>query len=222
MRLMAMMLAALSLAACSDKAEQHASNEPTAKAEDKGAAPGAQAADAPSFDCARADGQAQELVCSDKELAAMDREADRLFRQAKADPQAQRAWAKGRDECWKADELRGCVTASYAERIHRLRQASAEARAEAAGAISIGPVVYRCAGLPAPVAATYINAEPGAVLLDLGAGKAVTLRRAMSGSGARYEQVVDGQSWLFWNKGREARLTMPGKAEGLCKEEGEG
>jgi len=33
----------------------------------------------------------------------------------------QRGWIKGRDDCWKSDEMRGCVKREYRYRIDALR-----------------------------------------------------------------------------------------------------
>lgn len=230
MRVTALVLGALALAACSQESDDAASNDAAANSAAAPAPAQQGSADSPSFDCARADGQAQELVCSDPQLATMDRELARLYNLAEADPQlpaqglnelkaTQRGWVKGRDDCWKADDLRQCVVTNYAERIHRLRQGSAAARAEAPQAISIGPIAFRCEGLGAVVAATFINANPGSVFVEWGPNDQYVLPQAMSGSGARYAGKVDGGEMVFWNKGREATLIMPGKPDYNCSEE---
>ena len=111
-------VAALALTACEQKA---ADNHATAKA----AAPTVQATNdrkiIASFNCDAARGQAQELVCADANLAAMDREAARL---GASDAAGQAVWASERDACGKADELRLCVMANAALRIHHLRSVS--------------------------------------------------------------------------------------------------
>lgn len=232
MRLAVLIVAALAAASCNrDDPPTPATNDTVPAAPANAAAPTA-GTDRPSFDCARADGQAQELVCSNPGLAAMDRELDRLFRLAAADPglaadvrdtlaATQRGWIKGRDDCWKDDELRQCVSGAYATRIHQLREASAAARGDAADALSVGPVAFRCGGL-GPVAATFVNSDPGAVFLQWGPTSSVALDQAPSGSGARYAGRVAGDEWVFWNKGREATFTMPGRGDLSCAEAGAG
>jgi uncharacterized protein len=183
----------------------------------------------PSFDCTRAKGQAHELICSDPDLAAMDRELARLYALAAADPQlnadeqaslglSQRGWEKGRDECWKADELRQCVETSYVQRIHQIRQGSQAARAHSEASRSVGPVAYLCAGIDAAIGATFVNTDPGNVYLEW-ADRSLTLASAPSGSGAKYEGRWDGQSWTFWIKGDEATFTVPGKGDLSCREQ---
>jgi uncharacterized protein len=86
----------------------------------------------PSFDCLKASGQVEKLICSDPELAGLDTELACLYRavSAKAAGQEleklrayQRGWIKGRNECWKAigASVRECVEASYRGRIKELR-----------------------------------------------------------------------------------------------------
>jgi uncharacterized protein len=237
MRVTALVVAAVALAACSRESDDAAGDNTAANSAAAAAPAPRGSADSPSFDCARADGQAQELVCSDKELAAMDREAARLERilatDTSADPSiaslhqsSRQVWAAERDACWKADELRQCVGDSYARRIAEIRSISAAARASAEG-LSLGPVAFSCGQGNARTAlnATFINSDPGAVVLQgvgpgslVPPGRPVTLGRAVAASGARYEQVVDGQPWVFWNKGREATLTIPGKPDASCAE----
>ena len=68
-------------------------------------------AQGPAFDCAKAQGEVEKLICGDEGLAALDRKLDEVYRAAVAKarddvPQLirteQRGWIKGRNECWKA------------------------------------------------------------------------------------------------------------------------
>ena len=167
-----------------------------------------------SFDCDRARGQAQELVCGDAGLAAMDREVSRLSALA-VEPASQAEWVQQRDTCDKADELRQCVMAAAMLKIHRLRQGSEAARAS--DGLSVGPVVFNCRGLDGPVVATFVNAQPGAVTLEWG-GQAIAIEQVDAASGAHYEGRWNGQPYSFWNKGREATFTVPGKGDLPCIE----
>lgn len=207
-------VAALALAACDRDAPD---NRQTAKT----ALPAAQAkpdrAIIASFDCDRARGQAQELICADANLAAMDREVARLAVLA-AEPAAAADYALQRDNCGKADELRQCVMAASALKIHTLRQGSEVARSKDAEGISIGPIRYRCKAGAAPFAATFINSDPGAVAIDVD-GQAIALDHDIAASGARYEGRWDGRQWTFWTKGKEATLTVPGKGDLICVEQ---
>src|SRR5512139_1454973 len=71
----------------------------------------AASAQGPAFDCAKAEGEVQKLVCSDAGLAALDRTLDVAYKGAVAKAKGQmlatlraeqRGWVKGSDECWKA------------------------------------------------------------------------------------------------------------------------
>ena len=161
-----------------------------------------------SFDCDAARGQAQELICADANLAAMDREATRL---GAGDAAGQADWARERDACGKADELRLCVMANAALRIHHLRSVMP---GDAAG-ISVGPVGFACKALGKPLAVTFINSDPGAVAVESN-GQTVALDHAEAASGARYVGRWNGEEWSFWEHGGEATLTIPGKAEMTC------
>lgn len=182
----------------------------------------------PSFDCARADNDATKLVCRDAQLAALDRETTRLFKLALAGPNMskqrrdelvamERGWIKGRDECWKAKDLRQCVAFSYATRIHELRQGYANARTQDDRGVSKGPFALACRGFDSGIGVTFINTDPAMAVLEWRSEKhALTLVR--SGSGARYKvSYEDGRSLDLWTKGKDARLTIPGRKEMSCK-----
>ena len=167
-----------------------------------------------SFDCGRANGQAQELVCADANLAAMDREVARLAGLAE-EPAALADWGQQRDNCWRADELRHCVMAAATLKIHRLRQGSEVARGSAG--LSVGPVAYSCKGIAGPVLATFVNSDPGAVALDWD-GEAIAIDHVAAASGAKYDGRWNGEQFGFWNKGKEATLTVGGKGDLQCVE----
>lgn len=163
---------------------------------------------AASFDCDHARGQAQELVCADANLAAMDREAARL---GASDPAGQATWASERDACGKADELRQCVMANSALRIHHLRSVTPGG----ASGISVGPVSYRCKKLAKAVEVTFINSDPGAVAIATN-GQTVALDHVQAASGAHYAGRWNGEDWSFWEHGGEATLAVPGKPAMSC------
>lgn len=229
-----MLLAALALAAC-ERGSPGNREEPAPDAAGNGDSAASDSA-GPSFDCARARGQVQQLICSNADLAAIDREADRLFRLAGGDPRVdpsiqwrladgQQAWAASRDDCWKSDELEQCVRDSYARRIADLRSVSEAARGSQGG-ISIGPVAFECHGWDGRLLATFVNSEPGLAYLDwlglpAGSGPSfgrdgLTLAQAASASGARYAGRVDGEAWELWTKGNEATITRPGGQSVTC------
>ena len=167
-----------------------------------------------SFDCGRARGQAQELVCGDAGLAAMDREVARLSGLA-MEPAAQADWEQQRDTCDKADELRQCVMAAAMLKIHRLRQGSEAARA--GEQLSVGPVTYSCQGFAGPILATFVTGSVGAVALEWGE-QAIAIDQVNAASGAKYEGRWNGQPYGFWSKGKEATFTVAGKGDLQCRE----
>jgi len=84
----------------------------------------------PSFDCAKASGEVENLICKDAELAKLDRSLSQLYStvlkntpasQQKTLKVEQRGWVKGRNDCWKSDDVRGCVANEYHARINELK-----------------------------------------------------------------------------------------------------
>ncbi len=97
-------------------------------------APSTQVASAPtahpSFDCAKASHEVEELICKDAELADLDRSLADLYgvvlKHSSASEQKtlkaeQRGWVKGRNDCWKSSDQRGCVKREYEARISELK-----------------------------------------------------------------------------------------------------
>jgi uncharacterized protein len=84
----------------------------------------------PSFKCTKATHEVEELICKDAELAALDRSLTDIYgvvlkhtpvRQQNVLKAEQRGWIKGRNDCWKSSDQRGCIKASYEERISELK-----------------------------------------------------------------------------------------------------
>ena len=72
----------------------------------------------PSFDCAKATHDVEKLIGNDAGLAELDQSLAELYAtDLKHTPDAnkgtlkaeQRGWVKGRNDCWKASDMRGCV-----------------------------------------------------------------------------------------------------------------
>lgn len=89
----------------------------------------AQAA-SPSFNCAKASSSVEKLICNDAELAGLDNSLSSLYQVVMKNSSAaeqkllkaeQRGWIKGRDDCWKSDDMRGCVLSDYQYRINELK-----------------------------------------------------------------------------------------------------
>lgn len=143
----------------------------------------------PTFDCAKAEGQVQQLVCNDDGLAELDRQLATAYQAAletlppddvSRTKAQQRGWIKGRDDCWKADEVTQCVTAAYRTRIVELQIIAGQLSAP--NTVSL----YCDDSTGAPFfAAFYNDTSPPAVVLTRG-GDQVIAFIARSGSGARY------------------------------------
>lgn len=162
-------------------------------------------AEGPSFDCAKAVGEVQELICRDGELAALDRRLAEVYETTldtwpAADLDAlkafQRGWVGGRDDCWKEDEVRPCVELSYRRRIAELRIQSGQLEVPT-------PVYYRCDGLEDTrvVATFYHETEPPTAVITVG-GDQVFGFSEPTASGARY--AADAAS--LWEHHGEAKL----------------
>ncbi len=183
--------------------------------------------DGPSFDCAKAESSAEELICKDAELARMDRiVADRYAAALEAALEAakklgvgaseaegvlradQRGWVKGRNECWKADDLRDCILGQYLRREGQL----------VAGWLLEEPThiaFWACHGDPAyEVVTVFFDTTLPSVRFEQ--GDAVdTGSLVPTVSGSRYE----GSSGRYiWIKGEEAtyREPDPGGSEHRC------
>ncbi|SLN54031.1 Membrane-bound lysozyme-inhibitor of c-type lysozyme [Falsiruegeria litorea R37] len=183
----------------------------------------------PSFDCARAQSDAEVAVCTSEALAELDVETARLYQLAVAGVSGarldelkamQRGWIKGRDECWKSSlDLSTCVANEYAFRIMDLRTGYSDARSDDASGISLGPKVLDCDGFDAAIGVVFVNGQtPMAVLRWR--DNAVALSRVPSGSGGKYQSSagLDGVASLF-TKGSEAMFTPPGGAQLTCRVE---
>lgn len=181
---------------------------------------------APNPGCAKADTEAERIVCGDARLARMDREVGRLYALAAGGEymtaarlpelrETQRQWLESRAGCLGRADRDRCLTASYALRVHQLRQGYADARSDDAAGISNGPLAVRCRGLDALIGATFINADPGVVYLEW-LDRSLALTQAPSGSGARYIGAGSGGDYSFWTKSDGALFGQPGAPELTC------
>ena len=86
----------------------------------------------PSFDCAKARSRAERMICSDPELAQLDRDTGRLHARAKAAARDQAAFKRQNDREWKQRETdcrdKACLLAWYAHRREQLQETVAQAR----------------------------------------------------------------------------------------------
>ncbi len=170
--------------------------------------------DGPSFDCAKAESAAENLVCQDVELARLDlliadRYASALdairalgagARQAERRLRAeQRGWIKGRDECWKADDPRDCVEWAYQRREGELvaRWMLEE---------PVGVAFWACGGSPANEVVTFFfDTTVPSVRFERG-DRIDTGTLTPTASGSRYDGSF-GRS--IWTRGDAAIYREP-------------
>lgn len=162
------------------------------------------AQDGPSFDCARAESTVETLLCEDADLARLDRRvADRFAaaldtvrsmaggaEEAEADLRAyQRGWIGGRDECWKAEDLRSCVEAAYLRREGEL-----VARYQLEEPTNI--VFWACDGNPANEVVTFFfDTELPSLRFERG-DSIDTGALVPTASGARYTGSFGREIWI--------------------------
>jgi len=179
----------------------------------------------PSFSCAKPSGAAEQAICKDDTLAALDRETARLYALAVGTPDLgakqkkelvafQRGWIKGRNDCWKAEDAKACIRESYMVRIGELRGQFASARSKDKQGVSHGPVAVRCPD-GAAFKATFVNVDPSLALLA-STDRSLVLTVARSASGARYTATTPQGDALLWQKGPEALVQLPGGKEQSC------
>jgi hypothetical protein len=86
----------------------------------------------PSFDCAKARSRAERLICSDPELAQLDRDTGRLHARARSAARDPAAFKRQNDREWKQRETdcgdKACLLAWYAHRREQLQETVAQAR----------------------------------------------------------------------------------------------
>ncbi len=179
------------------------------------------AAAQPSFDCSKADGTVENMICEDTDLATADSRLAGRYAAAMAvidglDAGAedarntlraeQRGWIKGRNDCWKATDLRACVQSSYLTREGEL---VAMWMLEEPTQI----VSYTCDDSPAnEVTAFFFDTNLPSVRLEYGDSiKPGSLVPAASG--AKYALPFGG---TFWTKENEALFAWTEGQEMSC------
>ena len=186
-------------------------------------------AQGPAFDCAKAQGEVETLICKDAALGALDRKLDEVYKAAIAKARdnmaatlrtEQRGWVKGRNECWKAQGVPTSITASWTvstvrecvEASYRIRTSELQAVWQLVPARK--PVSYACQNNPAnEVVANFFDTDPATARVERG-DRTVTVWQVKSGSGAKYQ----GQSVMLWSKGNEAIVTWLNTSTGVTEE----
>lgn len=159
-------------------------------------------------------------MCGSATLTGLDQEMNRLLALATtgSGPTAmairhqQEAWGARRAECARSKTQEACLRELYVSRIAAIRVGSRAARSADARGTSLGPFAFRCEGVEAPLAISYVNVPPRfAWVMIKDAGYLLVQQR--SGSGARYE----GNGTLFWEAQGEARWrATTGSPETVC------
>jgi uncharacterized protein YecT (DUF1311 family) len=189
-------------------------------------------AQGPTFNCAKAQGEVEKLICSDASLAALDRKLDSVYKAASAKAKGklatqlreeQRGWVKGRNDCWKANgretwitatwtvnTVKGCVEAQY-----RLRTSELQAVWQL---LPPNTVSFACQNNPAnEVVASFFATDPTTIRLERG-DRTKTLWRVGPADAGKYE----GQNVGLVQQGSEVKVswldTNTGKTDELqCK-----
>lgn len=143
----------------------------------------------PSYDCGKVEpGGIEAMICKNKALSALDRKLSEVYASAsiKAGNEhpptlkaEQRGWIKGRDDCWKNDDVRACVRMEYQRRV-------AELQARYRLVSGTGPVYYECDGNPAnKVTAMFFKTDPPTLIAERGDSVSLMYQQP-SGSGIKY------------------------------------
>jgi uncharacterized protein len=179
--------------------------------------PAAARAEGPTFDCAKAQGQVEKLICSDASLAALDRQLGGVFKSASAKAKGklatqlreeQRGWVKGRNDCWKAngqptwitatwtvDTVKDCVDAQYRLRLSELQAVWR--------LLSPKTLAYACQNNPAnEVVANFFDTDPPTIRLERG-DRTKTLWRVGDAGAGTYE----GQNLSLVRQGSELKVS---------------
>lgn len=174
------------------------------------------AAAEPAFNCAKASGSVEKLICGDDALAAADRKMAEVFSaaQRKAGNEhpsvlkaEQRGWIKGRNDCWKNPDARACVNDEYLRRI-------AELQARYRLVDMRGPFFFACDGNRAnELVITHFSTEPPTLIAERG-DQASLMFAQPAASGSRYQ----GRNESFWEHHGEATVVWGyGAPEMICR-----
>jgi len=158
----------------------------------------------PSFDCAKASGSVEEMICQDEQLAELDSKLAEVYTAAarKATNEhppvlkaEQRGWIKGRNDCWKSDDPRACTETEYRHRI-------AELQARYRLVPEKGPFWFACDdNASSEVVVTFFETDPPTLIAERGDGVSFMIQQP-SGSGAKYQ----GRNETFWEHQGEATI----------------
>ena len=161
-------------------------------------------AEGPSFECSKASGMIEEMICKDKELSSLDRKLAGVYAEASKIATSQylpvlkaeqRGWIKGRNDCWKSNDPRECAESAYWLRIAKLQ---ARYRLVPAN----GPFWYFCNDDPRDeVVVTFFQTNPPTLIAER-SDQVSLMYLQKSGSGSKYQ----GQNESFWEHQGEVTI----------------
>jgi len=162
----------------------------------------------PTFDCAKASADAEKLVCTDPNLAWLDRTLADVYPaavnklssgEAAKQTDAQRAWSDARNACEKEQDAKTCIQSAYQRRIAEL---------EIRAGLLPAPINAKCScpGDSTITAAYYNSTDPASALFTYNGSEVVAIVQP-SGSGARY----GAPGVELWEHQGEAAVTWSGK-----------
>ncbi len=165
----------------------------------------------PAFDCSKADSDVETLICEDGDLQELDRRLAKTWAQATANwpPEVtaeqraiQRGWIKGRNDCWKAEDMKECVTFAYNSRLVELSITAGLVEAPDYQSVSCDD------DYTGPFTAVFYNTlSPRAAVFTRGNDQVIALAQPVA-SGMHY--VGDGVD--FRGKGSEGTFDWFGKS----------
>ena len=183
----------------------------------------------PGFDCSKARGSAERVLCQDQGLAGLDRETDRLYRLVRLGPFTmprqgrqlradQRRWIKARDDCWGRQDARQCLRERYVIRIHTLRTHLADTGRTDAEGISTGPLVLACQGFDSLIGLTFIGDQRDIAFIEWrNLAHSYVLDRERGGPGVTYTGSSADGAAAFWTNGDRAQLALSDQVTMECR-----
>jgi uncharacterized protein len=164
----------------------------------------------PSFDCAKAESEAEKMVCADYGLAGLDIRLAEIYATELAKPDAskelaayQRGWVKERDDCWKAADKKLCVEEAYRTRIAYLQINSP-------GAMAATAVEFKCDDNSKPFTMAYYNDyDDKPAVATLGNDQAIIFPQPAA-SGSKYGRGAGDLGLSYWEHQGKASINFYG------------
>jgi uncharacterized protein len=154
-------------------------------------------------------GTVDQLICSDPELLKQDQQLAEVYQQAllkavnekppmlKAE---QRGWVKGKAECWKEEDKKGCASTLYIQRIAEL-----QARYELVPIRK--KVLLSCENNPAnEISVRYYPTTPATLIADYGDQVSLMYQQADQSYVGRNEKLSEQNGIFTVQWGYEAPL----------------